>query len=74
MSDMKIDSKHVTDIEFEGIDYNDHPDYVDAFISEATILDDKKWRDATEEELEEMNNNSDFIHEKLQEFLYRTIY
>ena len=65
-----IDSKHVTDVEFDGIDHNDCPDYVDAFISEASILDGKVWREATNEELEEINNDPDFVHEKLQEFLY----
>ena len=66
---MKIDSKHIADIEFDGIDHSDIPDYCDAFISEASILDGQEWREATHEELEEMNDDSDFIHEKLQEFL-----
>ena len=65
-----IQSEQIADIEFEGINHNDSPDYVDAFISEASILDGKKWRDATDEELEEINNDPDFVHEKLQEFLY----
>ena len=70
MSDMKIDSKHVTDVEFDGINHNDCPDYVDAFISEASILDGKVWREATDEELELINDDYDFMYEKLQEFLH----
>ena len=31
-----IDVKQVTDIEFEDIHHADHPDYCDAYISEAT--------------------------------------
>jgi len=71
MSKMKIDSKHVTDIEFDGIDYNDHPDYVDAFISGASILDGQEWREATSEELELINENeSEWVYKKLIEWIY----
>lgn len=67
---MKIDSKHIADVEFEGIDHSDIPDHCDAFISEASILDGQEWREATHEELEEMNDDSDFLHQQLQEYLY----
>ena len=67
---MKIDSKHIADVEFEGIDHSDIPDYCDAFISEASILDGQEWREATHEELEEMNDDFDFLHQQLQEYLY----
>ena len=64
---MKIESKHVADIEFDGINHKDYPDYADAFIRDASILDGKQWREATDEELEEMNNDPDLVHEQLQE-------
>lgn len=53
----------IEDIEFGGIDYSDAPDFTDAFISYAT-------RDGvmlTEAELDELD--SDFVHEKLIEYL-----
>jgi len=31
-----IDTKQITDIEFEDIHHTDYPDYCDAYISEAT--------------------------------------
>ena len=64
---MKIDTKQVTDIEFEDVDPYDHPDYCDAYISEATY----KGRKMTEKELEELNeSHGEFVYEKLMEYLY----
>jgi|TARA_R100000093_G_scaffold60779_1_gene32225 hypothetical protein len=62
-----IDIKQVTDIEFEDIDPHDHPDYCDAYISEATY----KGREMAEEELDELNENyRDFVYEELWNYLY----
>ena len=64
---MKIDIKQVTDIELEDVDPYDHPDYCDAYISEATY----KGREMTEKELEELNEyHGEFVYEKLMEYLY----
>ena len=64
---MKIDIKQVTDIELEDVDPYDHPDYCDAYISEATY----KGREMTEKELEELNeSHGEFVYEKLMEYLY----
>ncbi len=54
---MKIDTKQVTDIEVDtGTDY---PDFADAYIESATY----KGREMTEEELEALNDDSDFVYE-----------
>lgn len=60
--------KDITDIEIDGIDYKDHPDYCDAYIASAT------WRSSltplTEAQLDQLNNDSCFVHESVWEHLY----
>lgn len=55
----------INNIEFSGVDHNDRPDYSDAFIMDA----DYDGHPMTPEQLEEVNNNHDFVHEKLIESL-----
>ena len=56
----------VENIVFEGINHADYPDYVDAYISSA----EKDGIPLTEFELDELNEDSDFVHSKLMEHLY----
>lgn len=52
--------KDIVDVEMDGIDSKDYPDFADAFIQSAA------WKNGTaltEEELEDLNENSDFVHE-----------
>ena len=64
---MKIDIKQVTDIELCNIDPHDHPDYCDAYISEATY----KGREMTNKELDELNeSHRDYVYETLWNYLY----
>ena len=62
----KIDTSQVEDIEIDGIDTRDYPDFCDAFILEATY----KGREMTDEELEALNEDSDFVYEQVMEHLY----
>ena len=56
MSSSKV--KEFVDLEVDGIRSYDYPDFVDAFISSATVvLEDGTMRDATDEELEDLTNN-----------------
>lgn len=53
----------------EDIDMNDYPDFCDAYCIEAEVLENGEWRDATEEELDIINNDyidsvNETIHEK----------
>lgn len=60
-----------TDIEIDGIDHRDAPKYVDAFIASASaVLDDGTIRDATEEELQELNNDYDLVYEQIINKIY----
>jgi len=58
----------ITNIEFEGIDSKDSPDFCDAFISYAEY----DGEEMTEEQLEEINSyeHNDFKYEKLMDFIY----
>ena len=62
----KIDTSQVEDIEIDGINPRDYPDFCDAFILEATY----KGREMTDEELEALNEDSDFVYEQVMESLY----
>jgi len=63
---MEIDFKKVTDVAVDGIDTNDYPDFCDAFISSFTY----KGRDATDEELDSINEDSDFVYDCVQSHLF----
>ena len=61
-----MDYSKITNIDFEGIDHKDYPDYCDAYISSA----DYEGEPMTEEQLEEINENKDFVYDKLMNHLY----
>jgi hypothetical protein len=62
---MKLDYKLITDIEFDGIDYKDHPDYCDAYVIRAIY----NGVEMTEEELSYLNDDRDFVYESLMDYL-----
>jgi hypothetical protein len=61
-----IDLTKVSVIEFDGIDHRDHPDYCDAYILSAEY----DGREMTEEELEELNEDREFVHEQVWNHIY----
>ena len=60
-----MDYKKINDIEVDGIDTADYPDYCDAYIAYATY-DGKSMSD---EQLDELNQDSDFVYEQVQDFV-----
>lgn len=62
----ELDYFKIDNIEVDGIDTNDYPDFVDAFISSA----DYDGREMSEEELEELNEDCDFVHDAVYNNLY----
>ena len=57
---MKIDVNKLENIEVDGIDTRDYPDFVDAFISYAEM----DGVELTDEQLDELNDNyPDLIHD-----------
>ena len=62
----KINYELLNDIEIDGIDTNDYPDFCDAFISGGSYGE----RELTEEELEQLNDDVDFVYEHVIKYLY----
>ena len=62
----KFKYKLFTDVAFEGIDHRDYPDYCDAFIASAEY----DGRELSDEELDELNDDSDLVYELLTDNLY----
>ena len=61
-----MDLTKINNIEFDGIDHEDHPDYCDVYISSA----DYNGKEMNEQELEELNDDRDFVYDKLWDYLY----
>lgn len=60
-----------TDYEIDGIDYADYPKFCDAFICGATaVLEDGSMREATDEELNMLNDDDDLVHDEVESYLY----
>jgi len=66
MDNTKLDYSKIDNIEFDGIDHSDYPDYCDAHICSA----DYDGVPMTDEQLDEINNDGDFIYEELMKHLY----
>ena len=62
----EIDKSQVDNIVFDGIDKKDCPDFCDAFIVSA----DYKGKEMTDDELDELNEDREFVYEKLMEYLF----
>jgi hypothetical protein len=61
-----MDYKLIDNIQVEGIDTNDYPDFCDAFIASA----DYDGKSMTDEQLDELNEDSDFVYECVQNHLF----
>jgi hypothetical protein len=61
-----LDYSQIENVEVDGIDTKDYPDFVDAYIASATY----QGRDMTDDELDELNNDSNYVYDAVQERLY----
>ena len=61
-----MDTSKITNVMIDGIDHSDYPDYCDAFIESA----DYDGKPMTDEQLDEINENSDFVYDKVMEEIY----
>ena len=59
-------------LDVENIDTTDYPDFSDAYCVEAEVKENGEWREATEEELDIINNEyGESIHNAIfEELLY----
>ena len=65
---MKLDIKEVKDLEVDGVDSRDYPDFCDSFFSSGWHV--KEGRDLTDDELEYL---TDTYYEKLNEMAYESL-
>jgi len=55
-------------LDVEDIHMYDYPDFCDAYCAEAEVLDNGEWREATEEEIDIINNEySESINEAIHD-------
>ena len=59
-----------SDLVVDGIDTTDYPDFCDAYIDSASVLEDGEWREATDAELDELNNDYDLVRECVESELF----
>ena len=56
----------ITNVEIDGVDFSDYPDFCDAYITRA----DYDGEPMTEEQLEEINEDGCFVHDSLLDKLF----
>ena len=61
-----MDYRLIDNVELDGIDYNDYPDFCDAYIASA----DYDGKPMTDEQLDEINSDSAFVYECIERYLY----
>jgi len=63
----KLDFGKIDNMEFEGIDHSDYPDFVDAFLVSA----DYDGVEMTEEQIDYLNDeHRDFVNERVYDSLF----
>ena len=66
MASIKLDYSKISNVFVDGIDMEDYGDFCDAYIESA----DYDGREMTEEELEVLNEDSQFVNEAVFAQLY----
>ena len=59
-----------SDFVIEGIDTADYPDFCDAYIESASVFQNGEWREATELELDKLNEDTDLVYSCVENKLY----
>ena len=63
---MNLDYKKIEDVEVDGIDTSDYPDFCDAYIAAATY----KGRAMTDGELGALNEDGSYIYDRIADKIY----
>lgn len=63
---VKLDFDKIDNITFDGIDYNDYPDFCDVYADSA----DYDGASMTQDQLDELNKDREFVYEKLMDFIH----
>lgn len=61
-----MDYSKIENVILDGIDTKDYPDFCDAYIVSASY----DGEEMTDEQLEELNEDGDFIYECIQDYLF----
>lgn len=68
---MSLDYSKLRNLDFDGIDHCDAPDYCDAYICSGDYEDETGTvRELTPSEIDELNDDACYVHEKLWNYLY----
>ena len=61
----------IDDIEIDGVDTRDYPDFCDAYISNMWLIEGDEAREATDAELDDINDNErDFVYDEVYNSLF----
>lgn len=63
---IQLDYSQIEDVCVEGINTRDYPEFCDAYIASATY----KGREMTDEELEVLNDDGEYVYEKVMDWIY----
>lgn len=68
---MKLDYSKICDIELDGIDTRDYPDFCDAFIASANYeYAPGEFRELTEDELQALNEDFGYVYDLVWNHLF----
>lgn len=62
----ELDYELITNVSLGGMDYRDAPDFCDAYIESA----DYCGEEMTEDQLETLNADRDYVYERIIDFIY----
>ena len=57
---------NIDNVDIGGLDWNDYPDFCDAYIESCDI----DGEEATDEQLDEINNDSQLVYEIIEEWMW----
>lgn len=61
----------IDDIEIDGVDTRDYPDFCDAYINNMWLVENGEVREATDAELEDINDNErDFVYDEVYDSIF----
>jgi hypothetical protein len=63
---IEMDYSKISNVKVEGINYNDYPDFVDAFIASA----DYNGEPMDDEQLDMINMDADYVYDCIMNYIY----
>jgi hypothetical protein len=63
---INLDYSLIDNVQIDGVDTADYPDFCDAYIVSA----DYNGREMTDDEIELLNDDGDFVLEKVYEYIF----